>query len=132
MRSVTMKNFLIQTRQANTKVFEYAARGNLVDFYRDEIEERKALGYPPFNTYIKLTLVGEKNAVRKEMENIKDNFLPLKLQIFDSFNPGVKNKHSVHGLLYLAKDKWPDSELLTKIRNLPVQFSVRIDPASLL
>jgi len=132
MRSITMKKFLVQTRQENTKIFEYATRGNLVDFYRDEIEERKSLGYPPFNTYIKLTLVGEKNVVRKEMENIKDNFLPLKLQIFDSFSPGVKNKHSVHGLLYLPKDKWPDTELLTKIRSLPSQFSVRIDPASLL
>ncbi len=132
MRSISTKEFLVQTRQQNTKIFEYALRGNLVDFYRDEIEERKSLGYPPFNTYVKLTLTGEKNTIRKEMESIKENFLPLELQIFSSFNPGIKNKHMVHGLLYLAKNDWPNAELLAKIRNLPPQFSVRIDPASLL
>lgn len=132
MRSLSVREFLVQTRQENTKIFEYATRGNLMDFYRDEIEERKTLGYPPFNTYIKLTLEGEKISVRKEMENIKDIFSPYKLQIFDAFNPGAKNKHTVNGLLYLPKDKWPENELLQKLRNLSPQFGVRIDPASLL
>lgn len=132
MRYISMKEFVVQTRQENTKVFEYAVRGNLVDFYRDEIAERKEMGYPPFNTYIKLTLVGEKKTIRLEMEKIKDFFEPYKLQIFDAFHSVIKNKHTVHGLLYLEKGKWPDSNLLQKIKQLPPQFGVRIDPSSLL
>ena len=132
MRSVSIKEFLIQTRQENTKIFEHATRGNLVDFYREEIVERESMGYPPFNTYIKLTLEGEKTVIRKEMEKIKEYFMPMKLQIFDAFNSQNKNKHMVHGLLYLEKGKWPDKELLEKIRRLPPHFSVRIDPVSLL
>jgi primosomal protein N' (replication factor Y) len=132
MRSVSIKEFLIQTRQENTKIFEHATRGNLVDFYREEIVERESMGYPPFNTYIKLTLEGEKTVIRKEMEKIKEYFMPMKLQIFDAFNSQNKNKHVVHGLLYLEKGKWPDKELLEKIRRLPPHFSVRIDPVSLL
>ncbi len=132
MRSLSVREFLVQTRQENIKTFEYATRGNLMDFYRDEIEERKSMGYPPFNTYIKLSLEGDKTTVRKEMEKTKDIFLPYKIQIFDAFTPGSKNKHTVNGLLYLPKEKWPDHELLQKLRSLPSQFGIRIDPASLL
>lgn len=132
MRSLAQRKFLIQTRQHKAKIFEYATRGNLMDFYRDEIEERKAMDFPPFNTYIKLTLLGEKNAVRKEMESIKETFLPYQLQIFDAFTPGTKNKHTVNGLLFLPKEKWPEPDLLSKFRSLPPIFNVRIDPSSLL
>ena len=103
-----------------------------MDFYRDEIEERKSLGYPPFNTYIKLTLEGDKIAIRKEMEKVKDFFEPYKLQIFDAFNKIVKKKHIVHGLLYLEKGKWPEKNILDKLKQLPPQYSIRIDPGSLL
>ncbi len=132
MRYISTKEFLIQTRQNNTRLFEHALRGNLMEFHREEIEERKSMGYPPFNTYIKFTLEGDKITVRKEMEKAKQFLEPNKLQIFDAFNKVVKNKHVVHGLLYLERGKWPDRNLLEKIRHLPPQFSIRIDPGSLL
>ena len=131
-RHLSTQNFLIQTRQEDTKIFDYALKGNLMDFYRNEMEERKSLGYPPFNTYIKITLQGDKNSVRKEMEKIKEFFLPFKLQIFDAFIKKIKNKHVVHGLVYLEKGAWPDKNLLEKLKQLPPQFSIRIDPGSLL
>ncbi len=132
MRYISLKEFIIQTRQENTKIFEYATKGNLIDFYRDEIEERKTLGYPPFNKYIKITLEGEKNTIRKEMEKIKTFFEPYKVQIFDAFGKSIKNKHTVHGLLYLEAEQWPEKNILSKIRQLPPQAIVKIDPASLL
>jgi primosomal protein N' (replication factor Y) len=132
MRHLSTQNFLIQTRQEDTKIFEHALKGNLMDFYRNEIDERKLLGYPPFNTYIKITLEGDKNTVRKEMEKVKEFFLPFKLQIFDAFIKIVKNKHVVHGLVYMEKNSWPDKNLLEKLKQLPPQFSIRIDPGSLL
>jgi leucyl-tRNA synthetase len=73
-----------------------------------------------------------KNIVRKEMEKIKEFFLPFKLQIFDAFIKKIKNKHVVHGLVYLEKGAWPDKNLLEKLKQLPPQFSIRIDPGSLL
>lgn len=132
MRHLSTRNFLIQTRQEDTKIFEHALKGNLMDFYRNEIDERKLLGYPPFNTYIKITLEGDKNTVRKEMEKVKEFFLPFKLQIFDAFIKIFKNKHVVHGLVYMEKNSWPDKNLLEKLKQLPPQFSIRIDPGSLL
>src|SRR3989344_4375180 len=132
LRALAEKNLLFQTRQENTKIFDYALRGNLLDFYRDEIEERESIGYPPFVTYIKLSLEGEKNDIKKEMANIADQMKPYEVNIFDAFNPGGKLKYTIHGLLSLPHGKWMDKILLDKLRTLPPHVAVRIDPVTLL
>ncbi len=132
MRNVSERNLLVQTRQENTKIFEYAIRGNLVDFYREEIAERKSIGFPPFTTYIKISLEGEKNTVKKEMQEIANFLKPFELSIFDAFNPGNKNKHMIHGLIGLKHGEWINKELLNKLRMLQPHASVRIDPSTLL
>ncbi len=132
MRALSKNNFLIQTRQENTKIFDYAVRGNLMDFYRDEIEDRKSIGYPPFTTYIKITLEGEKSTVKKEMQEILELMKPFELQVFDAWNPGNREKFSVHGLISLTSGKWPEEELLSKLRSIQPHAKVRIDPATLL
>ncbi len=136
MRDLSVKHFLVQTRQeegkGRIKIFDYALRGNLVDFYREEIEDRKSIGYPPFATHIKITLEGEKNTVKKEMDEIALFLKPYELQVFDAFNPGSKVKHSIHGLISLSKDKWIDTVLLEKLRMIQPHCMVRIDPSTLL
>ncbi|MFZ2523045.1 MAG: hypothetical protein WAW92_01525 [Minisyncoccia bacterium] len=132
IRSITEKEIIIQTRKESTKLFDYAVKGNLTDFWRDEIEDRKSTDYPPFAKYIKLSLEGEKNAVRKEMENAKEHLLPYKLDIYDAFNPGSQKKYTVHGLLSVPRNKPLEDNLLTKLKSLPQSFSIRVDPITLL
>ncbi|MDQ5969335.1 MAG: Primosomal protein, partial [Patescibacteria group bacterium] len=132
LREKSQKNLIFQTRQENAKIFDYALRGNLMDFYRDEIEERKSIGFPPFTTYIKISLEGEKTAIKKEMEKTVEYMKPFDVSVFDAFNPGSKSKYTVHGLVSLPHGKWIDKELLNKLRGLPPQFIIRIDPITLL
>lgn len=132
LRSRTQKNILIQTRQENTKIFDYALKGNLTDFYRDEIEERKQIGYPPFVTYIKISLEGEKNTVKEKMERVSKYIKPFELQIYDAWNPGSSKSHTIHGLVGIPKKEWVNKELLDKLRGLPPEFTVKIDPSTLL
>ncbi len=132
MRTVSEKNFFVQTRQNDTKIFDNALRGNLADFYRDEIEDRKSIGYPPFVTYIKITLEGEKLRVKKEMEKVLEQVKPYELKIFEAWNPGSNKKFLIHGLITLEAGKWPDMALLERLRALPPQCSVKIDPLTLL
>ena len=47
-------------------------------------------------------------------------------------NPGNKGKHTMHGLVSLPKGKWIDEILLGKLRELPPQYMIRIDPITLL
>ena len=132
IRDLALKNFLIQTRKENIKIFDYAVKGNLLDFFRDEIDDRKSIGYPPFATYIKITLEGEKTTVKKEMEGIKEFLKPYEVNIFDAWNPGGKTKYTMHGLISIPKDKWVDKELLLKLRSLPQYCLVKVNPATLL
>ena len=126
------KRLIFQTRQDNTKIFDYALRGNLFDFYRDEIEERESIGYPPFVTYIKISLEGEKNSVKKEMSELAEYMKPYEVNVFEAFKPGGKAKHTAHALISLPHGKWVDTALLEKLRALPPQYAVRIDPSTLL
>ncbi len=136
LRNISEKRFLIQTRQdaksAGYKIFDYAVRGNLIDFYRDEIADRKATGYPPFTTYIKVSLEGDKSAVKKAMEETREMLLPFVMDVFDAWKPGNAARYSQHGLISLPKGTWVDKILLEKLRALPPLYSVRIDPVTLL
>lgn len=132
LREKSQKNLIFQTRQENPKIFDYALRGNLMDFYRDEIEERKEIGFPPFTTYIKISLEGEKTHIKKEMEKTVEYLKPFEMLVFDAFNPGSKSKYTVHGLISLPHGKWVDKNLLDKLRGLPPSFMIRIDPITLL
>lgn len=159
LRSIALKKILVQTRRPEEKIFDYALKGNVSDFYRDEIAERKRFGYPPFNTFIKITLEGNKLETRAKMEKLKEDLTkpsvstdgrptpterefrePYDLNIFEAFHSGPSKKYVVHGLLMLPRGKWsfnsvqdkPDPILLSKLRALSPQFSVRIDPDSLL
>ncbi|MBA3733190.1 hypothetical protein H0W91_02315 [Patescibacteria group bacterium] len=132
LRAIAEKKLLIQTRQENTTIFDHALRGNLMDFYREEIEDRKSIGYPPFATYIKITLEGEKVATRKLMEEATEILKPYEVSIFDAWNPGSKTQFTMHALISVPHGKWVDKELLPKLRSLPPNFSIKIDPATLL
>ena len=132
VRSLAQKRIIFQTRQEDKKIFDFALRGNLLDFYRGEIEERESIGYPPFTTDIKISLEGEKDSIKKQMQETIEFMKPYNLSVFEAFNPGSKSKFTVHGLISLPKGRWVDKDLLNKLRLLSPKFTIRIDPTTLL
>jgi primosomal protein N' (replication factor Y) len=132
IRSITDKNFLIQTRDAKQKIFEYAMRGNLVDFYKEELEDRKALNYPPFSILIKVNIVGTKTEVMEAVEQLQKSIDPYEIDIFPAFIPQSKGKYAVNGVVKIKKDDWPNENLLSVFKALPLNYTVNVDPESLL
>lgn len=140
LRSLAKRTFLVQTRRAEEKVFEYGIKGNLGDFYRTVIRERKQFAYPPFSVLIKISIEGRKDAIAKEMANIKAMLAPAanitsgpnELDVFPAFTSAGKGKSLIHGLLKVPTTRWPDRELVEKLRILPQHISVKIDPENLL
>lgn len=134
LRGRAAKHFLIQTRDMENRIFDYATKGNMADFYREEIAERKILGYPPFATLIKFTLEGNKLAVEKEMERLsgilKEN--EYEPAVFPAFIATVKGKYRMNLLLKLPAGQWVDEKLLAIIRGLSPAFAVRVDPEDVL
>jgi primosomal protein N' (replication factor Y) len=132
MRSLTTKHFLVQTRKPDEKVFEYGLKGNMSDFYRGAIEERKRFNYPPYTVLIKLTLEGKKDEIIKEMDQVQDMLDPYEVDVFPAFTHTVRGNFVLHGLIRLAQEKWPDRELINKLRSLSPAVVVKVDPDSLL
>ncbi len=132
IRTLTTKEFIVQTRKAEEKVFEYGLKGNISDFYRITIEDRKKFNYPPFSILIKITLEGKKDQIVKEMEVAQTILEPHEVDVFPAFTHTVKGNYVLHGLLRLEEGKWPDPSLSAKLRSLPPSVSIKVDPDTLL
>ena len=132
LRNVAQKSFILQTRAVAERIFDHALRSNILDFYRDEIQERQSFNYPPFSILIKISLHGRKDAVQKEMEDIKEYLNPQELSLFPAFIKNADGQFSMHGVIKVQRKKWIDEELLSKLRALPPQFTIAVDPESLL
>ncbi|MFA5651874.1 MAG: primosomal protein N' [Candidatus Paceibacterota bacterium] len=132
IRSITDKYFIIQTRDIKQKVFEYAVKGNLVDFYRDEINDREKLHFPPFTTLIKISIAGTKEEVLEMSGNIQKIIEPHIIDIFPAFIPQSKGKYGVNGIIKIPGGKWPDKELCDKLKILPIDVLINVDPDSLI
>ncbi len=132
MRASTSRTFLLQTRNIDRSIFKQALSGNLADFYREEIKERESLNYPPFSLPIKITLEGDKRSVLSGMEELQKSLAPYEIDIFPAFIPVHKGKHSMHGLIKIKRADWIDPVLLSKLSNLSPQFTINIDPETLL
>ena len=132
IRSITDKNFIIQTRDITQKVFDYAVKGNLVDFYKEEISDREKFNFPPFATLIKISISGTKNEVLESVDNIQKIIEPYEIDVFPAFIPQEKGKYGVNGIIKIPQNKWPDKELSNKLKVLPMDVLVNVDPDSLI
>ena len=132
LRQIATRSILVQTRKPEEKVFEYGLKGNLSDFYKNVLEDRKQFLYPPFSSLVKITIEGKKDAIALAMAEIRKKIEPRELDIFPAFTSAIRGHSIIHGLTKIPLNEWPDVELITKLKSLPPNVSVRIDPESLL
>lgn len=130
MRELATKMFLIQTRRSENTVLKYAVVGNILDFYKQEILLREKLKYPPTYVLIKITMSGALPHLKKEFKKIEEMFTEHNIYIYTS---PIKNreKHTMYGLMRIKKKAWPNEELVAKLRSLPLNITVTIDPENL-
>ncbi len=135
LRSLADKKFLIQTRNPNEKIFEYLWNGNLLEFFREELAERKELGYPPFKTMIKISLTGKPDAAKKEIENLAKRLADIGKQLSPLIFPTIagRNGQSEYNILLRLSEKfWPDKKLFAILLSLPPSYIINVDPETIL
>lgn len=132
IRALTTKNYLVQTRKPEEKVFEYGLKGNMSDFYKHTIEERKNYKYPPFTKLIKITLEGKKDEIIREMEQAQNILDPYEVEVFPAFTHTIKGNFVLHGLLRINNGDWPKTGLIDKIKLLSPAITIKVDPETLL
>jgi primosomal protein N' len=132
MRARADKVFLVQTRNADEKLFDYALKGNLTDYYKEEIEERERFKYPPFTVFVKMTIEGRPAGVQKEIEKVANFLNEWNPMQFESMNLSSRGNTLMHILFRFTPSDWPNEKFLEKVYALPPHVAVRVDPESLL
>ncbi|MEX0932453.1 MAG: hypothetical protein WDZ61_00975 [Parcubacteria group bacterium] len=119
LRELSTKETLIQTRNIGKLILTWAANGSIIDFYKGEISEREELMYPPFSLFIKISPLGAGAA----------KSLPEMKGVFSKWRPEMVKDSLV---MRLPRGKWPDAELLGEMSLLTPDFSIKVDPESIL
>lgn len=128
LRELTRDTLFVQTRQESDDMLVAARTGSLDSFYDSELESREALRYPPFFKFIHLTIQGPVDRLKPlevELINYLQDFSPT----FYSAPDSTPNKFTRYCLIRLPIDKWPNKDLLDKLRQLPPHVRIELDPA---
>lgn len=128
IRTRTEHAMIIETRKADSEVIKAAVAGNPADFYRSDIVEREKYGYPPYVTFIGLSWTGtEKECARLRayvlsMAEGVDLVGPLPPECLD------KNRLVERAVIRVPRGEWPNEVLAEKIKTLPPEISITVDP----
>ena len=138
----TEKMLLIQTKNENDKIMQVIKARNLLSFVREELEDRKKLGYPPFKRFIKITHLGDKEQTLKAKKILEEIFQEYFPEIFSGFIARLKGKYITNALIKIDPKKWSlpeisanssiDENLFAKLFSLPPAFEIFVDPEDLL
>jgi len=132
LRARAQKEIIVQTRFPNRKIIEYALKGNIAEYMKDERAARRALNFPPFSTFIKVSYTGKRDIAENAIEEIKKIAAPYEVSMFPALIATVKHQFIMHALISLPAFSWPDKKLLPALRFLSPAYSVNVDPDSIL
>lgn len=131
-RSTAREKLLIQSRNPEDKTLEFAVSGNMAEFYKSEIEDRKVLDYPPFGVFIKITVRGTRRFATEEGEKLRNILSSYGPAMFNSIHEKRGEQSAVNFVIKIKKEKWPDFSLLSALKTLPSHFEIKVDPDNLL
>ncbi len=130
IRSKTRERMAIQIRNADRDLIEYAHKGNIIDFYKEEIALRKQFEFPPFARFIKLTIIAPYTHIEKEVAHIKALFKEVSMELFPALSTTTSSKRAVNIILRITKNE--ESVVFPLLKTLPPWIRVEVDPLMLL
>ena len=127
LRAKTEKTFLLQTRMPHIPVWKEALRGDISNFYREELRVRKEFSYPPFTMLVKLSISGSAEKAAAEVTRLLDLLAAYHPVSFPARKENPRGGVSFRILLKVARP-WPDETLVNILSSLSPAIEVRVDP----
>jgi primosomal protein N' len=132
-KDLTRENFIIQTRHPEDLIFRHAMDGNLAEFYRFELADRKKYDFPPFSLIIKISSSrSTEQALQNDFKILEETFKDYDFNYYPAFIEKIKNKYIMNGIIRVEKNKWPDFILQKILINLGPQYNIIVDAESIL
>lgn len=142
LEDLTLSTLLIQTKNKDDATIRAVLSGNVLEFVRDELRDRKAMHYPPYLRFIKITHLGDKEATMHAKEILRETFREYSPEIFSGFVARLKGKFVTNALIKIEPYRWSlpeilhrssiDEALYQKLIALPPNFTIIVDPEDLL
>ncbi len=121
----TYNETLVQTRMPDNEMLGNAKEGAIAKFVERELSLRRKFKYPPYATFIKISLTGSKEYTVREVKKLVKVLEDYKPRVFRGFEPKYGGKYTLHTLVRFTH-KWPDGKLLNLLHSLPPSFVVQI------
>lgn len=133
LRQHARRQVVFQTRLPDLSLFRHAAQGTLADFYREELAERKELGFPPFGILVRISAAGRTKAeALKKAKDAAATLAPREAHCYLGREAMAKGVVPAHALLTLPRDEWPDRAVVAALRALSPEYLVEVDADSIL
>lgn len=128
---VTRHSLYVETTNISNSMLKHAKSGSLSEYATEELKLRKKLHYPPYTHLIKVSCTGSRDVVIADMEKFVAITQKYKPRVFGGFVPAQRGS-TLHALLRLPTESWPDSELAPILESLPMSFTVDVNPEKVL
>lgn len=138
---------IIQTYNAENQIIKSAINNELDDFYRDQMEERKSLKYPPFYVIIKLVLRAKNPGLaEKESKIVFDKIKEISkknkdILVFEPFTPmlsKVRDSYRKQIVIKINNTKSIDKtdgnipeNLIKYLKELSADWIIDVDPINI-
>jgi primosomal protein N' (replication factor Y) (superfamily II helicase) len=141
LQAITKTGIVIQTRMADNKILKNILSGNVLPLYREDLEERKMFGYPPYKKLIKITFGGTAAQGEKAREYLNKVLEKYDPQIFSAFVGKVRGEYITNTIIKVDPSLWPvplrngqkaDEDLYKRLTAISSTFTLNIDPEDLL
>lgn len=126
------ENMLVQGRNVTDPVIETGLQGDISKCIREELSARKNFSYPPYRTFIKISIKNARDAVKKDVEILSNLLSKWSPTVFPAFIKTERGKTIANLLLSLPTSRWPDEQLRNILMSFPPYIEVKVDPESLL
>ena len=127
LREITLKDVVVQLRTEPDELLELARKGLVDQFYDGEIEIRKALSYPPYNTFVLLSWTGQKDDIGRTEALITKTISTHQTQFYSA--PQSNSEKTLrYGLIRIPAQSYPDQQLLAQLRALPPFIKIEVNP----
>lgn len=127
LRERTTREAIIQTRSEPEPLLRLIERGTLEAFYVDEIAVRQSLSYPPFATFILLSMAGTAAEVAAAESAIEAVLRDRAVSYYNSPDT-TKERARRYGLIRIPREEWPNKELINMLRQLPPYIKIEVNP----
>ncbi|OHB25949.1 MAG: hypothetical protein A2542_01005 [Parcubacteria group bacterium RIFOXYD2_FULL_52_8] len=131
LRDLATQELLIQTRKADDSLFDFFLRDDTINWYKEELEERRAFHYPPATVFVKVSVPKATPHAEAELLAMQAATAPHQSSLFHT-KSGKGAVERLNLLVRFPLAMWPHEDTVERLRHLTPQYVVEVDPESLL